>query len=173
MLQRFQTDATPEPLGPIHEAQRSACGHWPPRPQCQCPLHTSCDPATILQVHPSSKQSTQPCSPADHGTHAPQQCSAESCPPWLSPLPQPHSLLIPVCHQGCSPGGLAKRPPCQMQLVLLRFLLHYLCGFRHSLFFEIATPSGLPPTFSASFRGSSSISCPLLDHRKGTHPWQR
>lgn len=46
---------------------KSCMPQWlgmPPRPPCQRPLHTSCDPTTILQVYPSSKQSTQPYSPA-------------------------------------------------------------------------------------------------------------
>lgn len=113
----------------------------PARPRCQCPLHTSCDSTTILQVHPLSKQSTQPRRP-QHPRSSAMPDTSERCPPWLSPRPQPRSLLLPVCHQSCSPGGPAKCPPCQIQLALLRFLLHYLCSFRHPLFLKSLPPLG-------------------------------
>lgn len=119
----------------------------PPRAQCQHPLHTSCDLTRILQVYPSSKQSMQPYSTANRRTHSPQQHSAERCPPWLSLLPQPPSLLTPLHYQGCSPGGPAKLPPCQIQQVLLRFLLQYLCSFQHPLFFKSLPPLGFLPSF--------------------------
>lgn len=141
----------------------------PPRPPCQRPLHTSCDPTTILQVYPSSKQSTQsysPANPARSLSNAQQKDVYLGHRYFLSPPlnPSPPRLLSwGPCKASTWPGPAGASHislPTSLQLST-------------PCLFEITTPSRLLPTYSASFPESASISCPLLDPRKEIYPWQR
>lgn len=127
----------------------------PPRPPCQRPLHTSCDPKTILQVYPSSEQSTQPyssASPARSLSNAQQKGVYLGHCYFLSPplnLIPPRLLSWGPCKASTWPGPAGAShisSPTSLQLST-------------PCLFEITTPSRLPPTFSASFPGSSSTSC--------------
>lgn len=121
----------------------------PPRPPCQHPLHTSCDPTRSCRCTPhQSKAHSLTALPTQRAVSAMLSRKVSTWATATSSVP-----LSILSHQGCSPGGPAKRPPGQARQVLLTFLRQPLCSFQHPVCLKSLPPLGFLRPSQPPFQG--------------------